>query len=386
MLKIKKQDFLFYIAYFLLYISFFLGDLNIVYDDFNLQKIIRIVSYVLLLISLIDLKLSKRELKFLFLIFLLLSVYSYVFKDLYWNIICLLIYRAKYCDVKTIFKISLFTNIISICIVLTLCYLGVLPDIVTYRDSFNTYSNPRHSLGFVHSNVLPLLILYCFIYYTIINENRTKLKFDLFFLLCSIIIYVTNNSRNAFLLTCILFISTVTLRKITLKDKYKEMIYSLTRYSVVFLSLFSYCMTFLLLRGGIWDKIDNVFSGRFRLAIFKIRSLGGIKLLNLMNNNDFSSDNIMYVTGDFMHNIIIDNGYLYVIIRYGLLILIFYYMVCFRLSKYYRDKPILLITIMLVFVSNFIDNDLVDYSFLPFILLAFNYKNTIEFRLEEKLI
>lgn len=44
-------------------------------------------------------------------------------------------------------------------------------------------------------------------------------------------------------------------------------------------------------------------------------------------------------------------------------------------------------TVIAVFVANFVDNDLVDYSFLPFILWAFNdwKANNIVKNMNEKL-
>ena len=68
----------------------------------------------------------------------------------------------------------------------------------------------------------------------------------------------------------------------------------------------------------------------------------------------------------------LDNGYLYVIFRYGILIILFYFMVAFLLSEKVKENINLLITLCVVFFANFVDNDLVDYSFLPFILWAFN--------------
>lgn len=52
--------------------------------------------------------------------------------------------------------------------------------------------------------------------------------------------------------------------------------------------------------------------------------------------------------------------------------LIFYFIVAYLLASKNKENGCVLGAIIAVFVINFVDNDLVDYSFLPFILWAFN--------------
>ena len=128
---------------------------------------------------------------------------------------------------------------------------------------------------------------------------------------------------------------------------------------------------FLLLRGGIWNTIDTFFSGRFRLAIFKMRRIG-FHFINIMSNENFINDNITYANGQNLSTVVLDNGYLYIILRYGILFLFFYFFIAYLLAKKNKKNICILGTIVMVFIANFVDNDLVDYSFLPFILWAFN--------------
>lgn len=127
----------------------------------------------------------------------------------------------------------------------------------------------------------------------------------------------------------------------------------------------------LLLKGGIWNTIDDFFSGRFRLAIFKMRRIG-LHLINIMSNESFVNDNITYVDGKNMSSIVLDNGYLYVLLRYGILILLIYFFIAYCLAKKNKGNACVLGALIAVFIANFVDNDLVDYSFFPFILWAFN--------------
>jgi len=52
--------------------------------------------------------------------------------------------------------------------------------------------------------------------------------------------------------------------------------------------------------------------------------------------------------------------------------LLFYFLVAYLLAKKNKENICVLGTIIAVFIANFVDNDLVDYSFFPFILWAFN--------------
>lgn len=78
--------------------------------------------------------------------------------DLYWSILILLIYNSKRAKIENIYKMSLRIIVLGIISVLVLCVVGVLPDVLTSRNTVEQINYNRHSLGFYHSNVLPLLI------------------------------------------------------------------------------------------------------------------------------------------------------------------------------------------------------------------------------------
>ena len=59
----------------------------------------------------------------------------------------------------------------------------------------------------------------------------------------------------------------------------------------------------------------------------------GIHFINIMSNEFFVKDDITYVNGQNINTIALDNGYLYIILRYGILILFFYCIVAYFLAK-----------------------------------------------------
>lgn len=367
--KLKKRQVLFYLSYIIVYISLFIGD---IYNDGGLDtfaRYLRIYSYILIFISCINLKLKKKE--FFQMLFILMCTLLYAMKtgDLYWSILILLIYNSKRAKIEGIYKISLNIIVIGIISVFILCAVGVLPDVLTTRNTVEQINYNRHSFGFYHSNVLPLLVFYLEVYYICIKKEKVRDEMLIFFVIIANIVNFFCHSRNALILSCLLSIFIFLVKR--KKKRSNKVLYQTTILSIPCMSTFSFAMMFLLLKGGIWNTIDSFFSGRFRLAIFKMRRIG-IHLINIMSNKSFVKDNITYVNGQNINTIALDNGYLYIILRYGILILLFYCIVAYLLAKKNRWNACILGTVIAVFMANFVDNDLVDYSFLPFILWAFN--------------
>ena len=365
----KKNEILFYLSYITLYVSLFLGD---IYNAGGLEtfaRYLRLCSYAIIFLSCINLKLQKKEL--IQLLFLLVITLLYAMKtyDLYWSILILLIYNSKKANIKNIYKISTRILWIGIVSVLFLGLIGILPDVITSRNTIEQVNFNRHSFGFYHSNVLPLLIFYLEAYYICLTKEKAKNAVIVLYMIMAVVVNAFCHSRNGQFLSLFLSIFVIFVKKIGKKKN--KVLYNVAILSIPTMSAFSLAMMFLLLKGGIWNTIDSFFSGRFRLAIFKMRRVG-LHLINIMSNKAFTHDNILYVNDKKLRTVVLDNGYLYIILRYGILVLLFYFLVAYLLAKKNKENICVLGTIIAVFIVNFVDNDLVDYSFFPFILWAFN--------------
>lgn len=382
-MKIQKKEFAFYLSYIMLYVSLFIGDVYSINELDAVAKLLRLGSYALIAVSSINLKLKRNDFFCLVVIFITTLFYGLKTGDLYWSILILFIYNTKKINTENIYKISYKTIVIGIIIVLGCCALGLLPDVLTSRDTVKSISFDRHSFGFYHSNVIPLLIFYLEVYYICIAKEKVKDLAIVLYMFSAFIASFFCNSRNA--LFCSVILSIFVLFEKRKSQRTHRFLYKVAILEVPCLSLFSFAMMFLLLKGGIWNSIDTAFSGRFRLAIFKMRRIG-LHLINIMSNNDFLNDNLVYVNGKKLDTIVLDNGYLYVMLRYGFLILVFYFIVAFLLADKNKRNGCVLYAVITVFIINFVDNDLVDYSFLPFILWAFNAwkANPIVKNVEEK--
>lgn len=350
-------------------VSLFIGDVYSIGNMDTVARYLRMGSYILIFISCINLRLKKKDFFRMVAILMVTLLYGIETRDLYWSILILLIYNSKNVDMERVYKTSFKILVIGIISVLILCIFGFLPDVLTSRNTVNQINYNRHSFGFYHSNVLPLLIFYLEVYYICIVKEKIRDNMIVFFAVLAGAVNTFCHSRNALILSLALSIFTLFAKKMK-KDEYK-ILYRTAVLSIPCMSIFSFSMMFLLLKGGIWNTIDTFFSGRFRLAIFKMRRIG-IHLINIMSNESFVKDNITYLDGKYISSIVLDNGYLYVMLRYGILILLVYWLIAYCLAKKNKGNACVLGALIAVFIANFVDNDLVDYSFLPFILCAFN--------------
>lgn len=355
----------------MLYVSLFIGDIYNVGGLDIFAKYLRLCSYALISFSCINMKLGEKEFVRIVIIFIITLVYSMQTGDLYWSILILLICNSKRVNIESILKISFQIMIIGIIGVLIFCLIGFLPDILTSRNTVEQINYNRHSFGFYHSNVLPLLIFYLEVYYICIVKDKIKDGVIVLFMVAAGVASIFCHARNALIVSMTLSIFIILIKRKGNRKEEDKLLYKITILSIPCMSIFSFAMMFLLLKGGVWNTIDTFFSGRFRLAIFKMRRVG-LHLINIMNNETFANDNIAYVNGENLNTVILDNGYLYIMLRYGILILLIYFLIAYFLAKKNRESVCILGTLIAVFIANFVDNDLVDYSFLPFVLWAFN--------------
>lgn len=369
--KIKKNEMAFFTAYILYYISLFIRDVS--GDNFivELSRYLRLLSYIIISIQLLlATKLKFKRLIRTAALLALTFAYGLYTKDLYWSILVLFIISSREIDANGILSVSFRIIVFGTVIVVSLGIIGFLPDLIN-QEGGTSLVQDRHSLGFYHSNVLPLLILYMEIYYIILKRKHPSTLIAVAFGVLSTIVFFLCGSRNALCLSYILTFGVLCQRIVRKRKRIISILNVVSKFIVIFLSAVSIFMMFLVAKGGVWDKIDTIFSGRFRLGLIKMERVG-LHFINFMSNDYFFSDSITYVTGKVLDTVVIDNGYLYVILRYGLIAIVFYFVISYLLSNKSKDNYCFTISSIIVFVANFVDNDLVDYCFLPLIFLAFS--------------
>lgn len=257
---------------------------------------------------------------------------------------------------KTIIRIAFYTLCGYLALVIIFYGAGVYQDVITNRY---VGTSDRHSLGFYHSNVLPLVYSYL-IGYGLLGKLIKKNQYVLI-LLGAVCLFFICGSRNAFWVTVLLVLGKWFSESLFIKRRIGRImnciLYVTAKYSVFLLSIISIGVPLLIERSKIFSTIDYIFSFRFTYILMKIKS-DGLYLLPRMTNEMF-----------FSNGIVIDNGYAFIVLRYGLLIAILLGMAVFITAKHYKDNTFVLIVITLVAIENIIDNDIVDYSCLPYLII-----------------
>lgn len=354
-LKIKLT--LFDVGFILYYLSFFIQDLAI-QDTFYIVKILHYTSYLFLIAHLGKSKRKENTLLIFFITIAISAILAIFTHDIYWSIISLIAISSIDIDSRHIVKISFYILFIFVLLSFMALILGLLPNIVNSRSEETIL---RYGMGFYHSNVLPMIILYLMVYRILILGNRLKTIEIIFWIILSMLVYSACNSRNGLYGTIICALLYIFTKKTSISLIYHKILVFIAKYVIWICVLFS--MTMVILQpyniSAIYN-INNYFTGRFAIAYHQMRR-GGLYFINTMNGEEYSS----------IANVL-DNGYLYTILRYGVLFILFYIFIQQTLvKKYEKNNNVLVILISLV-LTNMIDNDLYSYGFLPFIVLTFS--------------
>ena len=275
--------------------------------------------------------------------------------DYYFVELFLLLFFSKKILLENIIKFDFIFKIVNILIIVFLAKVGIIENLVFLRDGIT-----REALGFTHPNVFAALLVTCnidMLYLSTKNNNYKKITI-IFSVLSLIIISVVANSRSSFLLLIfMLFVYIFEDKKIVKSIKY-------IKHIVIFLFPIC-CITSLYL--------THLFSinNDFGIIVNKILSERlYFNSIYLKNHNLNLFGNALYFTGfDALHhyghyNMILDNSYIYILLRFGMIsIILFSILFYFLLKKLYKEKKYFLIY---VFVAFFLYGMFERHSFVVF--------------------
>ncbi len=364
MLKCNRRMVIWDIAYICYFASFFVSDMAFSSEVTQnaIEKTIRYLAYFLFVFVLY---LNTTEKKTRILICLSGLVFAafgtYFTHDLYFETLIFVAFSSYTIKPKHIVKISYY-----LLIALTLCtLLGVVLHIFPMINSpRGDGSGPRWGLGFYHSNVMPLVLLYIAAYSTILNYKDIKLWQIALWMSLNTVIYYICDSKNGLVSVALLCFGCLVFRKSKKEDR---LILVMAEYLAIFLSVISLGGMLIQGKGGSFVELTNhMVTGRFGIAYRQYKSMG----LHIVNRMDWATYKEMRQ--------VLDNGYLYIAMRYGLAYLPFYWVVPALFAKKNKKNVLALIVIIIISLTNFIDNDFNSYGYLPFILIAFNKNSILE--------
>lgn len=309
------------------------------------------------------LKVSKKKIIVVIVIFFVFAI-SLISRDFFLLSILLLgINATKINDNDTIqlFKLSFYIIAASTISIVVLCSLGLIQNVSTART---WGGQARYAWGFVHSQILPLLFFY------LAGDRityRRKVRLYGLLLIIAIAFFLDSSfdSRNALYSTIILSLLVFSIQLEYLigrrnsSNSFLPRLYQwISKYLAAIVSVVSLLLLRLYSRGaGIAILIDRVLSSRLRASTMRFSS-SPMQLLRVVSYAEYQETSVS----------VIDNGYLYIIARYGLLYLILFVIVAYYIAHYFqRTKNVQGIVFFIsALISCYITNEIVSCNFLPF--------------------
>lgn len=368
--RICKEDFFPFIYYTMFYTSLFITDMGFEQRYTTVTAaILKGIVLICLTIHTVLRKWRKSELYRMAIalgIGLILLLYS---GDFVWLIILLMGFTLSEVNEDKLLKISIKCIVFWGLTTIFLNRLRVLPDLISYRTDFSDYA--RHSFGFAHSNILPLCIFYLLAYYVSLNHEKERRVPVLLLTAVSIGVYGFCNSRNALIGVILLAGASCYLGRIKKGGFVSKVTAFAAKWSVLLFSVISILPAYLRLRHymmNLWYAYDKIFTNRTQLGAAAINAYG-ISFINPMNAYDYFSK-IVVIDGFQKKGIILDNGYMYMLIRYGIAALLILIFINISIVVVRKDDIVFCAVLLIIACVNMTDNDFLSYGFLPYMLMG----------------
>lgn len=357
--KLNKNFFL-YFSYILFMLSLFVSDIPLFESSSIYLKFVILLLNGIYLIFCI----KKEKIKKIPILYTILCLLIFIFsRDFYWLIVITYMMIIQYLeyDDKKIFKFSFITLLLLTTLTVLLSFFGLLTDYINIRNN----NIVRHSYGFYHSNVLPIAYFYLVCYlliYLKLSNKKINVAFIPILLVIAYILFIYCNSRNSFIFTLLIIILFIFSYKFNQNEKQPKIILFISKNIILICFILTIVTTILYNGTGLLEKINELYTNRL-----------------FLQNIAFMNDGLNIINIKVSENVVLDNGYAYLIFRYGLISIILYCIINKRIIDNFKNDSFLLIVFVIICLFNFIDNDLLSYGFLPFMLLSLNQgKNYIK--------
>ncbi|ORU01439.1 oligosaccharide repeat unit polymerase Wzy [Anaerovibrio sp. JC8] len=262
----------------------------------------------------------------------------------------------KYIDEIMLMCIKI-TVVTSVLLVLG-CAVGVVPNVDTPRS---WGGDSRLAWGFNHSQNLPLLSYYAILYYFCV-KGKVRVVECIGSLLLMTVMWRIFDAHNA-LFSILFFIVLIAIYKNTRKIKKDiKWPYKLCTIIPAMMTLFTFITIYLYERGEqLAILLDLLFTARIRTALLNIQKMP-IKFINFVSYDEY--ENQLANT--------VDNGYLYIVLRYGIVFVLLVCVLFYMVAKHYnvRQNPVACLAVISAGVSSYISNAFVGCLFLPFWIIA----------------
>ncbi|MCD7872902.1 MAG: hypothetical protein LUG21_06365, partial [Clostridiales bacterium] len=223
----------------------------------------------------------------------------------------LIIFSMKRIEFDTLVKYDLYLKIILTLMVVAFYYLGLTDEFTAYRDGV-----ARISFGFGHPNTFGFIIAMIAFEFIYINRENIRIIYILPIIVLMCIVYKYSDSRASCVLLVLLSIVYLFQQVHFINILYKPIIKFMISNSFIIFTIISLVMTYLF-------SIDNSY-GIFLNDLFNTRLYHILRFLNNYNINLFGNNLILISTEEAkvlgVEPWILDNSFLHIILRYGLII------------------------------------------------------------------
>lgn len=367
--RLKVFETIYIFCYIFFFVALYIEDIAFNNPITHIIKFMKIFTIIMLCIMLF-IRFWKLNEIFKIAIMMLLGAAILLFSgDFFWLIILLMGVLSSDVEEKVIFKSSICVMLTLTVLVVILYIFGFLPDVVTYRSDFS--QSGRYSIGFAHSAVLPLIVLYTLCYYVRLRKERSN---EVLLFICgvtAIFLYFICESRNAVFFTVCICCSTLLFKDERIRKKTNNLIKFMAKYIFILCALFSILPGYLRNQGILmewWYEYDSIFTNRSMLASSAIEAYG-IKFINNMSYEEYTSQ-VVEVDSYLQNGIVLDSAYIFVFVRYGVLVLLLLWIIFCGIFSSSKSNVIDCMIVVILALANSIDNDILSYGFLPFMILG----------------
>ena len=344
-MKINKNSIL---CFFIMFTSVFFRYLAI-WDLISTEKRYMLLPIVIILfiIYLCNKKISKNRITFIIFI-LIMGLLDFLITneiDIFIPLLFAIIYMRKNGD-RDFLKHFVICSSLFYLATIILCKVGIIENTEFIRVVDNKtiirntlgFTNPNHALTLLTPIIISLSLILN------LNSKKKKIIFSIFALLISYLIYYYTNSRTGFY-CIILFIILLLIIKnnniiIVTKAKYLFFLFTIITFIIAFVF------------GNTSSAINNILTNR---PVMWKETINRV-VISLFGNSTIK----------------VDNNYLWLLYRHGLIIYIFYMYIYGKATNYFVKNNRLFISMFLVLIYSLFENTL-NYVFNPIFTLSIMY-------------
>lgn len=235
------------------------------------------------------------------------------------------IVATKDIDMEKLIRIAYKVLLIVVPVIISMCLLGFIENVTLMRGNVE-----RFSLGFSHPNQLGLRVFQLIACHCYVHRDRLRTQNYLYILLTILFLIRIPNSKTAYIVTSVFLCMLLLYEFIkTHRPEYMKLYEKGILFGYVCLNIFSIFFSYIdVKKFFILAKIDSWMSSRFSLC-HKVWLLYGVPILGQK----------VYVTEDerrqagVQSRIWLDNAYVNILLRYGILFFLIFSISYFCLLK-----------------------------------------------------